>query len=74
MRSKDLLPPRFLVNQDMLIGIRIKAEMKMPSLTQVPDDGTKILNSIPKLQKRNESDDSSYMTHRRKECVMCIFE
>lgn len=40
MRSKDLLPPRFLVNQDMLIGIRIKAEMEMPSLTQVPDDGT----------------------------------
>lgn len=54
MRSKDLLPPRFLVNQDMLIGIRIKAEMEMPSLTQVPDDGTKILNSIPKLQMRNE--------------------
>lgn len=46
MRSKDLLPPRFLMNQDMLIGIRIKAEMEMPSLTQVPDDGTKILNSI----------------------------
>lgn len=51
MRSKDLLPPRFLVNQDMLIGIRIKAEMEMPSLTQVPDDGTKILNQYPNSTK-----------------------
>lgn len=52
MRSKDLLPPRFLMNQDMLIGMRIKAEIEMPSLTQVPDSDTD--NAVTKLWKQNE--------------------
>lgn len=44
------------MNQDMLIGIRIKAEIEMPSLTQVPN-GDKIFNATPKLWKKNEKMD-----------------